>query len=790
MPDTRNTQQISQELDSRESDEPRALGYLQRLNLAGYDVKGQISSAYGQSGFGLSLGVNFDFGVLLVPFVHLDVGASLEGERTAHSLLLLQRMPHKLWLADMERPPQPQISDPDGPLREVPPVFWETQKPLALAYLQGKTWKLNVKGVVDAWAGLGSLGEYESTGVSVGVALTAEGGGVVTRLVDMAPRHYPPTPSDSSLNDDVDDLFEASLKNKAAAWLMEAGGQVKALIESGVPWVPLGERAEKESKAYSRWEKVKTFILKALETYDKLEVPDVDSAAIGDAVATVAEELVRAGKKFAVFAKGKKELKTQELMDSLGKIRDKLESWIKDLESKLVATHGLSLSADLVETRKKSLVVANARLAEVKDFLEALSRRQQRKIQRLSAPAQPAPKETAKPTFYLDILAVEGGVDVTASAKLVANSKATYHVEAGARAKARRISFRYQSFVPGHERRLICSQETAIRYLNCEAKSEATATGERERSAEKSNLVTMTYRSVIANWFDDVRPNNAKAIPNGSGISFGTSVIPKVFADYARFCRQMKRPQPGDTPVPIDLKSDPDLNPELPGLEKALTSQLRVTVAELREFMRNIPWWMGSATLPLKDDEKAEPFLIESAFALKDLLALHIEDRRPKEMFELAPFKSISGTFGRGNDLRLQSIRLRFRVHHDDDKSRSLIKLGWNPEPWGEDEITPWGVGSNSKDDPWYVRLTGIDPSLPDWLKMPSLALQLGIGVERVRRVGSEGIVELFQHLYPNPYSHRKPPKGFGSTQARALEARNSRAIADLLVPPVALFSQ
>ncbi len=71
-----NANGIAQTLETRESDEPRALGYLQRLNLAGYDVKGQLSSAYGQSGIGLSLGAKVDFGAMLVPFVHLALSTA------------------------------------------------------------------------------------------------------------------------------------------------------------------------------------------------------------------------------------------------------------------------------------------------------------------------------------------------------------------------------------------------------------------------------------------------------------------------------------------------------------------------------------------------------------------------------------------------------------------------------------------------------------------------------------------------------------------------------------------
>jgi hypothetical protein len=97
MPKQADQDGVAQTLSTVQSDEPRALGYFQRLNLSGHDFKGQLSSAYGQAGVALSVGAKVDFGALLVPFVHLDLALDVQGERTAHSVLLLQRMAHRVW---------------------------------------------------------------------------------------------------------------------------------------------------------------------------------------------------------------------------------------------------------------------------------------------------------------------------------------------------------------------------------------------------------------------------------------------------------------------------------------------------------------------------------------------------------------------------------------------------------------------------------------------------------------------------------------------------------------------
>ena len=547
------------------------------------------------------------------------------------------------------------------------------------------------------------------------------------------------------------------------------------ILELGAPRMSLVEQAERDSN----WEKFEAFVLPVLAAYDKLAIPDVDVEKGSDLAAQVIKALASAARKIKAIAL-KKTLVTADLLSDLGDVRTQLRSWIKYLSKpqESAVLGGV--------TRRKLYEIARFRLAEAEDYIEALERRQANKIARKSKPV-PRPKpENTMPPFHLDITAVEGDVGVIVGGKVSVFQKANASLTAGAEAKGRRISLRYQSYVPGvGDRRLLCSQQTVINYRNYKAAIEGLATGEKDLRKERSNLVTMSYRSVLVNWFDDLQQNNQSALPNGSGVSFGMSVLAESFADYARACKMMVKPPPGK-PVLADLGDD------LKKLETAMIQQLKVTAEELRAFMRQTPSGTGDVTLDPKEKTLLESYLVESAFAFTNRVDLksNVENHRPKALFDLAPVKALMKTADRGQQVRLQSIRLRFRLRHDDDKSRSLIKLGWNPEPWGEG----WGAPSiirtdDPGDDPWYVRLTGWDPKLPDWLKMSSLALQFGIGVERVRRAGSEGIVELSQRLFPDPYNHKKPPDGYGRERAQTLEEANHRSIADMLVPPVALFS-
>jgi hypothetical protein len=489
----------------------------------------------------------------------------------------------------------------------------------------------------------------------------------------------------------------------------------------------------------------------------------------------VVSTLASAAKKVKAMVTSSKQLKTADLLDALDTAIKGLELWIEILSHPNDSFHG--------DERRRVWKIARRRRNEAIDLRDALIRRQKLEALRANVPPAPAPAAATSVPALLEIVVFEGSVQAAAGAKLVLPLKlerAKLTLEAIC--LTRRISFRYQTPVPGTSRRtLLSSQETAVTYLNRKVEAQATSLGEKGFFKAWPNLVTMSYRSVHVQWFDDLLPNNSLALPNGSGLSFGMSVLADSFSAYAIACKAIGPIQPGQTTAALD--------PSLTALEAALLAQLRVTPDELRAFMRTAPDW--TADVKLDASTRAESYLVESSFAFKAPEKLFIESRRPKELFSLPPVASLLGNKAtkRPDELRLQVLRLRFRIRSDDDKSRSLIQLGWNPEPWGEG-LTPWGAGSADASDPWYVRLTGIDPKLPNWMKLPSLAVELGIGVERVRRVGSEGIVELHQHFFPAPYSPAPVPKGYGPERAGRLADANWQTITALLVPPVALFSQ
>ncbi|MFN0191864.1 MAG: hypothetical protein ACKVP5_07780 [Aestuariivirga sp.] len=759
--------QLRRGLDSHESDEPYALDYLQRLNLAGYDVKGQVSSALGQAGLGVGLSAGVDFGAVLIPFVHLELGANVASEGTADGLLVLHRLSHRLWKDDIVQPQQTHRDHRDAPLPPpfLPP-FWSSRTPLALAFLRGKSFRLNAGVYARAWAGAGTFDDIDETGLTVGVALAADGGGTITRLIDESVRHYPASSNGSALREDVDALFDANLKNKVAAWLIGTGGGVKELVELGAPRRSLADQAADGEVQLDKP------LLQLAAAFDELTIPDVDAISATGVGVSVLKGLRAVGRKVRDAVKGDK-LTTQALQSQLASVKEELEGWQRALaEPNAEKIFGKNTCINLS-------ALAARRLAQVKRFQEALDSRKTAK-----AAKPPAPQASLLP-FKLDISCFEGSASATASAKLVLpRDKVKLQIEAGAKVRARRNVFRYQAFVPSYvpALRLRWTQDTVVTYVSRRLSVDGAAQS-RSFSKDRSNLVTMSYRSAQAQWFDSRgAPDQGMARPNGSGVSFGMSVLARSFAAYARFCKFVK-----DDPKNPEATLDDGLK----ALEKALKQQLRVGEDELRKFMRNAPSSMGRVKTSLDEEDVVGSYLVESAFAFTKPVALKLDTPKtgPQtsgDLFELAPAANLIKSGTPGPELRLQAIRLRYRIQTGDEREDTMIELGWNPEPWGED--APDAAADAPKS--LLERVTGFDPTLPNWLKMSALAIEVGIELKWIRRVGCEGLIDIHTQLYPDPYNHEKPPEGYGRDLAKRHEERNWRDLSDILVPPVTLFRQ
>ena len=301
-------------LRSRGYDSNRVLGYFQRLNMSGLDFQGQISTAYAQSGFGLSAGLSFDFGALVMPFLHANVGVSLSGSRSAHAVVVLQRTLSGIW----------EDKAPEDRLAPWPPPDWKSKSPLALGIMNGQTKTFGGQLAYDTWFGIGTGIDETSFGAAAGVEAQAEVSGSWTCLKDVAPRHYGADPKGSTIAGDVDDLFETQLKLEAKAWIGSVVHGAIAARERGFELESEGERAVRQAAWLTLIRKeVYDIGVQLAETHDTFITPDVNWATASSGVSLIKELGKESFDVGAGFWNRKQD--SQDLIDHLKSIKTQKE---------------------------------------------------------------------------------------------------------------------------------------------------------------------------------------------------------------------------------------------------------------------------------------------------------------------------------------------------------------------------------------------------------------------------------------------------------------------------------
>ena len=758
-----------------------------------------MSTAYGQSGVGLSLGANFDFGGLVGPFFHLEAGAELKGSRAAHTLLLILRSPSKVWTSYIERPAPPKVTARNAvpgrragkekvrlKVRKLQP-YWASSEPITFAYLRGRTWDFKADVSGKAWAGLGDAFDNDETGAAAGARLEAGYLGIRTRLADPAPRHFSSVYS-SGLSGQVDDILEYNLERKALAWLYMLSKSPKAGRKLDTPIEPARIKAGKYASRLHKTT-VETF-----EAWDTLDTQAINRGG-GGVLKTVLGKMVKLGKKakrsydksnfdsVKIIAQLEQGISTLEQLHTT--IRDDLAKQQSDLRAR-ARKMKLAVADDVfaAELRKTEEAV-RMRQREARSLISALQRARRNPL----TGASPSSTSVGPPSFFLDLDVHEGRVHARAGVKVVLPAVASGKKPRDGDGKterrratltgkgggySRRIGFRFQSTAhadDGGRRVLYSTQDTIVAHHYWSLSGDATL-GRKANEAKKHLLATMHYRSVLANWFDTGGQKH-KAMPGGSGVSYGMSVLRVRLIEYARAARAVYAPKAA-------AASLPKIDGEPGKTEKILMKQLRVSDFALRKLVRTMPEWLE------EELQMEDAFVLEAAFGFKDPIGLAVTNRRVENLFNLSEFKTLHKTGKRPPSMRLQSLRLRYRIRNDADRSRNLFNIGLNPQlnyyPDGEND-----PGDFRQDMEMFDQYTTAGNW--KWLQKfcpSSVAAQLGIGVERVTRVGSEGIVTMHETFFPDPYDE----KSIGKALAERLERKNYQQNAEYLVPPVQLFGQ
>ncbi|RVU33976.1 hypothetical protein EOI86_22895 [Hwanghaeella grinnelliae] len=810
----KNLKNIANLLDSKEQSEGFALSRFQALNSSGLDLKGQVSSAYAMSGIGLGAGVAADLGSVIAPLLHLKPGVKIKGEATANALVVIARTPCKAWKTLIEELPQPDPARIDV-IPSIPPTDWHSTRPLQLGFLRGTRGMLNAKLTAQAWAGIAQPADTDETGLSIG--LSGEVGGQAEHITvyDANPKYFGLNPKGKDIADAVDELMSVNIKRKAAAWILINGNGIKEARELGFP-IPFLETFFKQLPANTET---------IAKNFDEATIPDLASQSIVKNTNTLVYALAeRAHSLNNMLGKGVPDTArlVQMLQDSIKDINARIESlkgdFFKDEEERLRVEIWLENRDDIANLEQ--------RIREAETLIRQLEERKLNKKTGGLDWSQGSLK-TGGPAMYLSLIATTKQFDLNAGAKAIFNGSSFIEREKPlfrASAKAQRglsqkkIAFSYQTHARGVSRALqdlITTQNTNVTYSIWTARATAVLQGANIRSRKKEKTrdawTTMSYRSVLVNWFDTIqqapsgkpgKAGTAQSLPNGSGVSFGMSVTDTKLAEYIRACK----PPPGQKTPPANIPED------LVPMEAAMTRQLRVTKAELRRFMRHQPSGMDNAL------REHDTFLVESAFAFTQPQSLTIKKFQAVGLRDLAPVTTLekvkdAETQTRPPELKLQSIRLRYRIRDDKERHRHPFSFGIAPEFFGGAETADLpgttGAEGDDKDAPpkpdpdvdqpkteekskWLKllikygkKLTGSSfTTASDEICMAELPMNFIAEADWVTRVGCEGIVDVTIVYFPSPYHTLKPK------DAEAAEASQHQFLGELRVPGVTLFSQ
>lgn len=382
--------------------------------------------------------------------------------------------------------------------------------------------------------------------------------------------------------------------------------------------------------------------------------------------------------------------------------------------------------ADALRQRKAAKTAASKAQGGFLDF--ALGRRG----------ASTTPVAAATPTGPATLVRLSsrqfrGNATVTASAGTeVVHQALGVDAQASLEYLRRRTKFRFQ--VVGEETRhgqVVMTQDTVVTHntFTAAASLEAKASAmEFARDGEKV-YGTITYRSATAYWLAP----KPMAYPNGSGVSFGLSIDPDRLCAYAVWCRGAGKPA-GATSAAAPTGAEAKV-------ENYLTEQLRVSAAQLREYFAEFAYEPG---------EIDRPVLVEASFALTAAQSLTMAPAttppapEPAELFGLKPVAArlASKASAQTDGSELQALRVRCPLGAAEDNTRSLFSFGL------------------------------------------TVAVGLGAKLDRVDRVGAQGMFDLHARFFPDLLRAKD------DEQRQRREARYAAQRHDLAVPPVVLLGE
>lgn len=615
-----------------------AIGLFRAFNLTGFEHKGQISSGIGESGTSVTLGASFNAGDLICPLLFTaKAGVELTGAAADYSMVLVHRHPTSLDFAGSTQ--------------------WHTVRPVSLSVMVGTAY--DAKASVSAELGFGlATDQAEPLGIDeLGVEISGEvkaGGGLrFLNLKDLHPRHYASaTDNDLALDffDAVDAMTRREMKNLIDDWTIAQEAKLAAQAQSA---------AVTRSRAAVAW--VKGFFSESAEKKD-------DGSPPAPGKLTAVKRVFR-------------NVASEDLVARLTTLRAKLEA----ASGKKLEDVRSTPSGETKEARAAREALRNAFLS-IETFLGQVERLQNAKLAAKQAggkgapiPYGPAPKPSN--LCFLDLWSWSADAKAGLAAVASATSKLSANASLSAGCIGRGIHYRFQTTAgEANGEQLVVTQDAVLSYRQYDKEAVASLTaGKRDLPKGKESCYrTMTYRAAVAYWRHPATPaaQPMSVTPGtGSGVSFGTGVK---FSELIDAAQELTKAQPSTSAT--DLVAN-------------IAKQLKVSVDTVERFLD-----AAQVRLYQDNDVGAEVILIEANYAVapaaapialqtKDVVSEGVKDRvyvAPDLLNDktwkglvdgLAP-ATAAPAGGPSPALKLDALRLRYRLSDTSDRSDSVFKLG------------------------------------------------------------------------------------------------------------------
>lgn len=638
---------------------------------SGLDYSGQLSSAFGYSGYGLDVQVSPPVSDLVLPGLGaLSVTIGGRATRSRETLVVLQRLPGEVTALapTTTTTPTPTTSTTSAPTptgttsTPTSTPLWTTTQPLALCTLQGTCWtgslSVTVKAGIDPPVDTDELGLTLDLGIQGTVGVD----GQYVQLRDVLPAYYV-SPQESGLAD------LAALEDALERILGPSKGEAKAEIEG---WIADRVQALVDARAQGTAPpKIVATTVDAL----KAKITDVFT---DKAIAQIE----------GAFAKLLTPIKGTVRLPI---IRTLAQAWTKPRSGELRK----ALSDLRVKINAATYPDPTAKaddLAQIDAYLRLLDR-----YQRLDSVTTTGFRGRL---CYLRLVSIRGTFDARAAATATAEGQVGQELaevqgvavnvtdpgvslDAQAKGDVQRIAYRYQTFGEGSgpgATPLVLTQDTVITYRRVSAQATALASVGIEVSAfdtsvEKGVEVekgaqgayhSMTYQSATTHW---LYPGGSAATISvapqvRSGITFGLSARTARLASAAA--------------APTELKSARYL--------RGIARQLRIPVELLRKLLDEADLGGFVPTTPGAAPDPAIVFL-EASFRLppgsaRTARASTAKGKPPVYRIDDPLAESATKTFikglraplavGQRAPTHLESLRIRIRM------SDELIS---DPEP-------------------------------------------------------------------------------------------------------------